>query len=66
MRSFFSIAYLAILVCCTLLAVRMWYAQRGTTDPAERQLFRRFVLGILVFWLIAVAGYFGGFFATNP
>jgi len=65
MRSLFSIAYLVVLVCCTLLAVRMWYTQRGTKDPAEKQLWKRFVLGVGIFWLIAIAGYFGGFFAAQ-
>ena len=64
MRSFFSIAYLAVLICCTVLAARMWYASRGTTDPAERRVLARFALGIAVFWLVAIAGYLSGFFTA--
>ena len=65
MRSFFSIAYLVVLVGCTLVAVRMWVTQRGTTDAAEKQLFARFVLGVAIFWLVALAGYLGGFFSVS-
>jgi hypothetical protein len=65
-RNFFSIAYLVVLTCCTLLALRMWYTKRGTAgDPAEQAMFRRFVLGIALFWLVALAGYFGGFFSLS-
>jgi len=64
-RDFFSIAYLVVLIGCTLLAVRMWAAQRGTNDPAEKRLFARFVLGIAIFWLVALAGYLGGFFSIS-
>ena len=31
-------------------------------DEAERQVLTRFVLGIAVFWVVAAAGYWGGFF----
>jgi len=66
MRGFLSIAYLAILTCCTLLAIRMWWTRRGaTTDPAEQKVFGRFVLGIALFWLVALAGYLGGFFSFS-
>jgi hypothetical protein len=64
MRNFFSIGYLAVLVCCTLLAARMWYTSRGTSDPAQRRVLARFALGIAVFWLVAIAGYLGGFFTA--
>ena len=63
---FFSLAYLAILICCTLLAVRMWYARRNApVEQAEKQVFNRFVLGIIVFWLVAVVGLLGGFFSFS-
>jgi len=65
MRILFSIAYLVILIGCSLLAMRMWFAQRGTKDPAERQVFLRFVLGLAVFWLVAAVGYLGGFFSFS-
>jgi bacteriorhodopsin len=62
MRAFFTLAFLAVLVLLTLLAARTWYANRGRqVDAAERQVFRRFVAGIAVFWLIAIAGWLGGF-----
>jgi hypothetical protein len=64
MPSLFSIAYLVILIGCTLLAIRMWYTRRGATiDPAEQTVFRRFVFGIALFWLVALVGYLGGFFS---
>jgi hypothetical protein len=63
MRILFSIAYLVILIGCSLFAMRMWFTQRGSTDPAEKQVFARFVLGLALFWLVAIAGYVGGFFS---
>jgi hypothetical protein len=64
MRNFLSIAYLAILICCTLLALRTWFTRRGASvEQAEKQVFNRFVLGIIVFWLVAVVGFLGGFFS---
>jgi hypothetical protein len=66
MPSFFSLAYLAVLVGCTLLAIRMWYARRNASvEPAEKQIFIRFVVGIMVFWLVAVLGFLGGFFSRS-
>ena len=63
---FWSIAYLGILIFCTLLALRTWYARRSATiDPAEQKVFMRFVLGIGLFWLVALAGYLGGFFSFS-
>ena len=62
MRAFFTLAFLAVLIVCTLLAARSWYANRGKqVDPAERQVFLRFVAGLALFWLVAIAGYLGGF-----
>jgi len=63
MHGFWSITYLAVLVVCTLIAVRTWYARRGTKDEAEKKVFARFVLGIAIFWLVAVAGYLAGVFS---
>jgi hypothetical protein len=61
MRAFFTLAFLAVLILCTLLAARSWYANRGKqVDPAERQVFLRFVAGLALFWLVAIAGYLGG------
>jgi len=62
MRAFFTLAFLAVLIVCTLFAARTWYANRGRqVEPAERQVFLRFVTGLAVFWLVAIAGYLGGF-----
>jgi hypothetical protein len=64
MRDFFSLAFLLVLLGFTLLALRMWYTGRSTPmGEAKRQLFRRFVAGIAVFWLVAIVGYFMGFFS---
>jgi hypothetical protein len=30
-------------------------------EDAERRVFLRFVIGIALFWLVAIAGYFAGF-----
>ena len=61
MRAFFTLAFLAALVLCTLLAVRTWYGHRGReVEPAERRVFLRFVAGVAVFWLVAIAGWLGG------
>ena len=66
MLTFWSIAYLAVLICCTVLALRMWYVGRGASpDPAKQKVFARFVLGIGLFWLLALAGYIGGFFSPS-
>ena len=62
MRNFFEIAFLAVLTGCTLLAVRMYYAGRGmTVSQAEQRVLARFVVGLGIFWLLAVLGYLGGF-----
>jgi len=62
MRAFFTLAFLAVLILCTLLAARAWYANRGRqVEPAERQVLLRFVAGLAIFWLVAIAGYLGGF-----
>jgi hypothetical protein len=62
MRAFFTLAFLAVLLLLTLLAARTWYANRGRpVDAAEQQVFRRFVAGVAVFWLVAIAGWLGGF-----
>jgi hypothetical protein len=64
MRAFFTLAFLAVLLFCTLLAVRTWYGHRGRhVEPAEQQVFLRFVAGLAVFWLLAIAGYVGGLMA---
>jgi hypothetical protein len=61
MRAFFTVAFLAALLLCTLLAARTWYAKRGKpVEPAEHQVFLRFVAGVALFWLLAIAGYLGG------
>jgi hypothetical protein len=65
MHNFFLIAYLAVLIAFSLLAIRMWYVGRGATDPAEKRVFVRFVLGLALFWLVAIAGYLGGFFSFS-
>jgi Gpi18-like mannosyltransferase len=67
MRAFFTIAFFAILVLCTLFAARTWYVNRGKVmEDAERRVFLRFVAGLAVFWLVAIAGYFGGFISATP
>jgi hypothetical protein len=64
MRAFFTLAFLAVLLLCTLLAARTWYANRSRhVEPAERQVLLRFVAGLAVFWLLAIAGYLGGLMA---
>jgi hypothetical protein len=62
MLTFFTIAFLAALLALTLLAAKTWYENRGKDiEPAQQQVQQRFVIGLAVFWLIAIAGYFGGF-----
>jgi hypothetical protein len=61
MNNFLIIGFLAVLIGLTLLAARMWYTQRGEdVSEAERRVFARFMLGLGVLWLVAVAAYFGG------
>jgi hypothetical protein len=56
-----TVAFFAVLVGCTLLAMRMWYARRGAdVPPAEQRIFKRFVLGLVIFWLLAIAAYLWG------
>jgi hypothetical protein len=56
-----TIAFFAVLVGCTLLAIRMWYTRRGVDVPAaEQKVFKRFVFGLILFWLLAVAAYVWG------
>jgi hypothetical protein len=62
MLTFFTIAFLAALLALTLLAAKTWYENRGKDiEPAQQQVQQRFIIGLAVFWLIAIAGYFGGF-----
>jgi hypothetical protein len=62
MRVFFTLAFFAVLIVCTLFAVKTWYDQRGReVEPAERQLLARFVIGIAIFWLVSIGGYIAGF-----
>jgi hypothetical protein len=61
MNNGLAIAFLAVLIGLTLMAARMWYTRRRPDVPeAERRVFARFVLGVAIFWLVAVAAYFGG------
>ena len=56
-----AIAFFTVLVLLTLIAVRTWYQRRGeAVDEAQERVFRRFVLGLLVFWMVAVAGFLWG------
>jgi hypothetical protein len=64
--TYLSLAFVAALLVLTLVAVRMWYMQRGrAVSEAEQRVFRRFILGIALFWLVVVAGYFGGPFISG-
>jgi len=65
MGTLFPIAYLAVLIGCTLFAIRAWYLARGSKDPAQKPLLVRFVIGLAVFWLIAIAGWLGGYFTFS-
>jgi hypothetical protein len=56
-----AIAFFTVLVLLTVIAVRTWYQRRGAAvDEAQERVFRRFVLGLLVFWMVAVAGFLWG------
>ncbi len=58
---FLAIAFVVILLGLTLIAIRMWYTSRGTgVSEAERKLYGRFLVGLAIFWVVAIAGYFGG------
>jgi uncharacterized membrane protein len=61
MSNFWTVAFLAVLTGLTLLAIWRWYTRRGASVPeAERRVFARFILGLVVFWLLAIVAYFGG------
>jgi hypothetical protein len=61
MPHFLAVGFFAILVVLTVIAIRIWYTRRGASvSEAERRVFARFILGLAVFWLVAIAGYFGG------
>jgi F0F1-type ATP synthase membrane subunit a len=62
MLTLFTYAFFAALLVLTFLAAKMWYENRGKDiEPAQHQVQTRFAIGVAVFWLIAIAGYFGGF-----
>ena len=55
------VAFLVVLAGLTLLALRMWYTKRGAdVSEDERRLFRRFLLGLAILWLVVVVSYFAG------
>jgi hypothetical protein len=61
MSNFWTVVFFAILIGLTLLAISRWYARRGASVPeAERRVLMRFTLGLVIFWLFAIAVYFGG------
>jgi hypothetical protein len=61
MPIFVTIAFFAVLVVCTFLAIRMWLKQKDAdVSPAEQRVFKRFVLGLVIFWLLAIAAYLWG------
>ena len=61
MPIFVTIAFFAVLVVCTFLAVRMWFKQKDAdVSAAEQRVFKRFVLGLMIFWLLAIAAYVWG------
>jgi uncharacterized membrane protein len=61
MVDFLTIAFIVVLLGLTLLAMRMWYTTKGTeVSEAQRQLYGRFLIGLAIFWVVAIAGYFGG------
>jgi hypothetical protein len=56
MGSAVAIAFFAVLALLTLVAGRTWYERRGAAvDQAQDRVFRRFVLGLIVFWMLAVS-----------
>jgi hypothetical protein len=56
-----AIAFFTVLVLLTLIAGRTWYQRRGTAvDSAQERVFRRFVAGLIVFWMAAIAGLLWG------
>jgi len=62
MNNVLFFGFVAALIALSLLAVRMWYTRGGTAgaDEAERRVFARFLLGLAVLWLVAIAAYFAG------
>jgi hypothetical protein len=61
MVNFLTITFLVFLLGLTLLAIRMWYKMKGTAvSEDERRLYGRFLIGVAIFWLVAIVGYFGG------
>jgi hypothetical protein len=61
MTNVLLIAFFVVLVGLTLLALRMWYTQRGPdASEDERRLFKRFLLGLAILWLVVVVSYFAG------
>jgi len=58
--TYWMTTFLAILVALTFFAAWKWYTAQGTgASPEERQVFRRFVLGVAIFWLLWALAYFG-------
>ena len=56
-----AIAFFTVLALLTLIAGRSWYQRRGVAvDQAQERVFRRFVLGLIVFWILAVAWFLWG------
>ena len=65
MVNFLTIAFVVVLLGLTLLAIRMWYTTKGSAvSEAERRLYGRFLVGLAIFWVVAIAGYFGGPFLS--
>ena len=61
MVDFLTIAFVVVLLGLTLLAIRMWYSTKGSAvSEPERRLYGRFLIGLAIFWVVAIAGYFGG------
>jgi hypothetical protein len=56
-----TVAFLVVLLGLTLVAIRMWYTSKAAAvSEAERRLYGRFLVGLAIFWVVAIAGYFGG------
>ena len=56
-----AIAFFTVLALLTLVAGRTWYQRRaGAADQAHDRVFRRFVLGLIAFWILAVIWVFWG------
>ena len=54
-----TIAFFTVLVVLTLLAGRISYQRkRAAVDNEEKRVFRRFVAGLVVFWIVAIAAFF--------